>query len=66
MVWRSQRGKWDWRDYLTAPEGIFVRQADAEAEKITKARAEWDKKYGRERAKIVNRAIQRAKFAQSQ
>jgi len=28
MVWKTKRGKWDWRRFLTAEEASLIRAAD--------------------------------------
>jgi len=63
MAWKPQRRKWDWRKYLTAEELARIDRMDAAAAKIELARRELEKQFGRERQLIVNRAIQRAKYA---
>lgn len=62
MAWKSKRGKWDWRKFLTPAEVAFVAVADAEAAKIERQRAAWDAKFAHKRMIIVNRAIHRAKY----
>lgn len=55
--WRSARrpAPWPWRDYLTREERATLAKIDA-------AKKHWAM-LNRERGLIVNRAIQRAKFA---
>lgn len=57
-----KRKKWNWRKFLTHDEAAFMREADAHASEVAKAQSEWNAKYQLERMKIVNRAIQRAKY----
>lgn len=55
--------KWNWRAFLTPEEEKFIAASDAGAKKVAKAQTDWNQKFGLERPKIVNRAIQRAKSA---
>lgn len=55
MAYDLSPPKWPWRDYLTDEEAAKLAAADA-------AKAEWER-LNVERAAIVNRAIQRAKYA---
>ncbi|WP_454629695.1 hypothetical protein [Bradyrhizobium cenepequi] len=66
MTWITKRGKWNWRSFLTKEEADFMREADAEAKRIAVAQSAFQKKYGLQRMKTVNRAIQRAKYAAGQ
>lgn len=60
----SKKPKWNWRKYLTPEEAEFMKRADDDAKKVAAVQSAWNKKYGFDRPKIVNRAIQRAKFAE--
>ena len=62
MTWVRKREKWNWRHFLTQEEETFMREADADAAKIAEQQAAWSRKYQPDRMKIVNRAIQRAKY----
>lgn len=55
MSFTHQDTKWNWRDYLTADEAQTIANAD-------EAKKQWEA-LNKERAGIVNRAIQRAKYA---
>jgi hypothetical protein len=57
-----KRKKWNWRKFLTRDEAAFMRDADAGSAEVAKAQSAWNAKYQLERMKIVNRAIQRAKY----
>lgn len=59
---QHRRKKWNWRKFLTREEAAFMRAADSDAEIVAKVQSEWNAKYQRERIKIVNRAIHRAKY----
>lgn len=53
--WSPRKPKWAWRDYLTDEEREALDAAD-------RAKRAWEK-LNAERAKITNRAIQRARLA---
>lgn len=55
MGFTYQDAKWNWRDYLTTDEAQAIARAD-------EAKKQWEV-LNKERAGIVNRAIQRAKYA---
>ena len=55
MSYRKPEPKWPWRDFLTDQERATLQQAD-------EAKAHWQA-LNAARAKIVNRALQRAKYA---
>ena len=61
--WKSKRGVWDWRKFLTAPEAAFVDRADKAASKLRNLTAAHQRRYGAKRTLIVNRALHRAKYA---
>jgi len=63
MPWQPKVTKWDWRKFLTEEEQAFMVRADKAELKITEARADFEKRFGRERSLIANRAIQRARYA---
>lgn len=63
MAWQPKATKWDWRKFLTDEELAFMEKADKAESRIADARAEFERKYGRERSLIANRAIQRARYA---
>lgn len=65
MPWKSKRGRWNWRAFLTEDEAVTIRIADKQADQIEKMRRGWTERWGRKRSMIVNRAIQRAKYAAS-
>jgi len=64
MAWAAdgKKPKWNWRKELTPDEAAFIREADAEAKIVAEKQSRWQKKYSLRRMKIVNRAIQRAKY----
>lgn len=62
MAWKSKRGKWDWRAYLTPEEAVAIKSADADRAEIVRMEKAWRKKHGAARQMILNRAIQRAKY----
>lgn len=63
MTWTPERQKHDWRKFLTEDEAKVIGAADRDRAEITKLQAAWRKRYGLMRTLIVNRAIQRAKYA---
>lgn len=63
MARNPQEAKWDWRSALTAEELAIIQKADAELERLARARERYEKRFGRVRQLIVNRAIHRAKYA---
>ena len=63
MSWSRTRKKWDWRAFLEPGERQIIERADASREKIRKAQAIHEEKFGRDVQIITNRAIQRAKYA---
>lgn len=63
MAWKPQPAKWNWRKFLTPDEASDIDRSDAEAAKIERARIEYATRWQRRRQLIVNRAIQRAKYA---
>ena len=63
MAWKSVRKRWNWRAFLDPEEAEFIKEADTEALNIDKQRKAHAKKYGPARTLIVNRAVQRARFA---
>lgn len=62
MVWKPRPRIWDWRAVLTADEAIAIKASDEMIRRIEKLRSEYRKKFHGERQKIVNRALQRAKY----
>ncbi len=52
--WRPAAKKWPWRNYLTSEEKMILAKADT-------AKAVW-LSLNQNRAAIINRAIQRAKY----
>ncbi|MCA6108174.1 hypothetical protein [Bradyrhizobium cenepequi] len=48
--------KWDWRKFLTEEEVAAIAEADA-------AKVRWQE-LNKERSRITNRALQRAKYAE--
>lgn len=65
MAWEPQKSKWEWRNFLTPGEESFIARADRAESQVAKARAAFEEMFGRERSLLVNRAIQRAKYAAS-
>lgn len=63
--WQSRRARWNWRAFLTAEERATIERSDAALLRLEKARERYNERYGVDRAAIVNRAIQRAKFKAS-
>ena len=63
--WKSQKDKWNWRKFLSAEEAEIIGVSDAILADLEKQRKAHNKKYGGERQFIVNRAIQRARYAAS-
>ena len=61
--WQPQPIKWDWRSFLTTEEAASIVRSDAALLRLERARASYNNRFGRERQRIVNRAIQRAKYA---
>jgi len=57
----KSKASWDWRSNLTKEEADLIAASDKAMEEIDRAREEYSKIFGRDRAMIVNRAIQRAK-----
>ena len=53
-MYKLRKPKWNWRAFLTADEQAILRASD-------EAKAAWQR-LNKERAGIVNRAIQRAKY----
>lgn len=63
MNWKPKPEKWDWRKFLTSDEAAIVRASDDDAAAIERLRADYRKRWALRRQLIVNRAIQRAKYA---
>jgi hypothetical protein len=55
MTWKSKRKSGLWRKFLTVDEEAILRRAD-------EAKAHWAA-LNRDRARITNRAIHRAKYS---
>ena len=63
MAWKTQRGKWNWRAYLTEEEAKTVKEADEDRASIERLQKDWTRRHSLKRQMIVNRAIHRAKHA---
>lgn len=63
MSWKPQREKWGWRKFLTLDEAKIIRASDDESAMVQKIQKQYAERWGRTRQLIVNRAIQRAKYA---
>lgn len=63
MAWKSVKKRWNWRSFLDPDEAEFIKEADYAAAEIDKQQKSFAKKYGPKRTLIVNRAVQRARFA---
>jgi hypothetical protein len=59
MVWKPKPKKWDWRPFLTVEEEIEIKTIEAARDELVAARS----RLARRRHRIVNRAIHRAKEA---
>lgn len=57
MTHDTPEPKWPWRDFLKPDEASFINEAEAKRSDAAHAAAM--------RARIINRAIQRAKYAAS-
>ena len=60
--WKSKRDRHTWRKFLTLEEADFIKETDIGLRRLEMERKAWNKKYGLDRQKIVNRAVQRARF----
>lgn len=60
--WRTKRGLWNWRKFLTLEEAAFVKESDAVAANLERLRQNYNRQFGAQRQVIVNRAIHRAKY----
>jgi hypothetical protein len=60
--WQSKRGAGNWRKFLTLEEADFIAASDKATAEIEKMRSNYNKIWGMKRARIVNRAIQRARY----
>lgn len=58
MAWKKRDPKHDWRKYLTKEETARIAEIDQDAQKIDANR----RLLTTERGRIVNRAINRAKY----
>jgi hypothetical protein len=63
VTWKPQPDKWNWRAHLTKEEAAFIKSADDDRQNIERLKANWERRYARERQLIANRAIHRAKHA---
>jgi hypothetical protein len=58
---RAKSKKRDWRKFMTEEERKFIAESDNLAATIEAMRTNYERRYTRERALIVNRCVQRAK-----
>jgi len=63
--WTPESKKWNWRKFLTADEARAIKASDKDRASIERLQADYARRHGRKRQLIVNRAIQRAKYAKA-
>ena len=61
-AWVPKCGQWEWRKFLTEDEIRFIKESDGAIARAEAQRSAVDRKYGRRRQLIINRAIHRAKY----
>lgn len=60
---RKRNSKWDWRSHLTGDELKQIAAGDMLLTAIKAMQENFDRNYATDRARIVNRGVQRAKVA---
>lgn len=60
---RKRNSKWDWRSHLNDAERKAISAGDMLLNAIKAMQENFDRHYAADRARIVNRGVQRAKAA---